>query len=135
VDRKQKKSIHLRITQLLDNHCKRCEFRSIYNSHLHCNSNCPIGKELKNCSNTLLGKPIIEEPVEDENNGPLLSGRWSDEEVLYLLNHAHIFKIEHLARRLNRSYKDVYNKLWRFKQERKISISLKRKGDIHGLSS
>jgi hypothetical protein len=87
-----------------------------------------------NCSNLLLGKPIIEDPAEEENNRPLKNGRWSDEEVLYLLNHAQIFKIDHLARRLNRAYKDVYNKLWRFNQERKISISLKRKGDKHGLS-
>jgi hypothetical protein len=81
----------------------------------------------------LLGKPVVHEPIVGEMDY-LKKGRWSKDEEFYLLNHAKYFPIHHLAEKLNRSYKDVYSKLWRYKQEKKISISLKRKVKDHGLS-
>jgi hypothetical protein len=134
MDRRQKKVIHLRIAQLLDDHCNGCEYRSINSSYLHCRNNCSIGKELNNCANMLLGIPIIKEPVE-ETTGQLLKGKWSTEEEFYLLNHAKFFTVDHLSKRLNRSYRDVYNKLWRWKKDKKISIPLKGKKGEYGIFS
>ncbi|MEH7490858.1 zinc-finger domain-containing protein [Neobacillus niacini] len=133
MDRKKKRAIHLRITHLLDSNCKGCEYRSVSSSYLHCRENCPIGKELHICSSKLLGKSIVKimEREDAEYNGPLLSGRWTEEEEFYLFNHADTFTIEHLAKRLNRAHKDVYNKLWRLKKDKKIAKSLKgKKGEI-----
>jgi hypothetical protein len=132
MDRQQKKAIHLRITQLLDSHCKGCEFRSIYNSHLHCNTNCSIGKELAACSSRLLDKSAINEYAEEYDS--LQSGLWTKEEEFYLINHANLFKIEHLAQRLNRTHGAVYNKIRRFEKAKVISKLKRRKVSEDGLS-
>ncbi|MCL6571726.1 MAG: zinc-finger domain-containing protein [Bacillus sp. (in: Bacteria)] len=135
MDRKQKKTIRLKITQLLDDHCRGCEFRSVYKSHDYCNQYCLIGKELTTCSTMLLDKPVVKKSAE-ENIGTMCSYRWTIEEEFYLINHASIFTINHLAKRLNRSYGAVHNKLCRLKKEKKVLfVKRKREVDAYGLPS
>jgi hypothetical protein len=141
MDRKQKKTIHLKITQLLDKHCKQCDVRSTRKSHEICASGCSVGKELLKYGAMLLDsedKPIVEGNAGNtginQNEQPVNQGPWTEEEEFYIQNHAHIFDVLHLSKRLNRSYHDVYNKLLRLMKQKKILYFKTRKKVKHGLS-
>jgi hypothetical protein len=123
MDRKEKKAIHLEITTLLDGNCAGCEYRSLKNSENHCKNYCQVGKELIRLSSLLMKEPTVKEEktIQEEIVDPFKKGRWSKDEELYLINHAKIFKHDHLAKRLNRSPRDVYNKLYHLRVIKKVS--------------
>jgi hypothetical protein len=124
MDRKEKKGIHLKIVHLLDQNCANCEFRSIKNSHTYCKENCLIGQELYQLASKLVSsdKEEIQSVAKQEiNKEPVKKGRWSSEEETYLINHYKLFTQKHLANRLNRSKRDVYNKIYNLKKMNKIT--------------
>jgi hypothetical protein len=131
MDRKRKRAIHLKITQLLDEHCTSCDFRGKNKSHSHCKHNCPIGKEFAIYSSMLEGTGNDHFAVPEDS---LNTGRWTKEEEIYLINHANIFKVDHLAKTLNRSHGSVWNKLTRLKKAKILSMPKKRKVNEDGLS-
>jgi hypothetical protein len=123
MDRKEKKAIHLKIVHLLDQNCSTCEYRSIKNSHIYCFENCSIGKELHELASKLVNEkediqPVAKQEIEMD---PVNKGRWNSEEETYLINHYKLFPANHLANRLNRPVRDVYNKIYHLKKVKRIS--------------
>jgi hypothetical protein len=122
MDRKQKKDILLNITQLLDQKCAKCEYKYGKGSPSYCKENCSVFEELNNLSSKLINDehPKKQEVIKKKHG--FKTGRWSNEDEFYLIHHAGLFSYEHLAKKLNRYPKDVYNKIWRLKVAKKISI-------------
>jgi hypothetical protein len=110
VTRKEKKQIRLQITKLLDTHCSSCKERNERRNSL-CLTACPIGKQMRQLSS------MLEQDRISKIEGTKRTGRWTDEEELYLWHHQHILTIDQLAEKLNRDKKSIYNKLWRLKKK------------------
>ncbi|NUK31017.1 zinc-finger domain-containing protein [Parageobacillus sp. VR-IP] len=106
--REEKKQIRLQITKLLDTHCSSCRERNESRNSL-CLTTCPIGKQMRQLSSMLEQDHISE--------GTKRTGKWTNEEELYLWHHQHILTINQLAEELNRDKKSIYNKLWRLKKK------------------
>lgn len=107
MDRAQKRAIRKEIISILDSKCSSCPVEDKTNV---CNSSCEVGERLRKLSSQLLN---------DENaNGHNRSnshkkGRWTEDEVYYLINHWKIVTFKTLCERLNRSPNQVHPKLQR----------------------
>lgn len=122
MDRKLRKKIIYRINQTLDNKCAMCEYRFSRGSVAHCKEHCSVFKELNNLASMLINDegPKKTEVIKREKG--LITGRWDKEDEFYLIHHAGLYSYEHLAKKFNRTPKDVYNKIWRLKVAKKIPI-------------
>lgn len=120
MDRKLKKAINLKITQILDSKCALCEYRLEKNRATHCNEYCPVLGELQEYSSMLVSdekKKVISKQENQFNKG-----RWSMDDEFYLIHHVGLFSNEHLAKKLNRSPKDLNNKIYRLKITKRIPV-------------
>lgn len=114
MERSEKRSLHLKISKLLDQYCLSCKFHSSKTSNKTCFETCNVGAELRRLS-SLLVTDDNRDVQGKENSDQLKRGCWSQEEEFYLINHMDIYKIDHLAMRLCRSPKSVYSKINRLK--------------------
>jgi hypothetical protein len=123
LNRIEKKQIRLKITTILDEKCRNCKLRNVYEAHDYCFNHCNVGIELQSLSskleNNMTGKVACIHS--NDMNDQVKSGHWDEEEELYLINHLHYFDTEHLATRLNRDYQSVYNKIMRLKGHKKLT--------------
>jgi hypothetical protein len=100
LSRKEKRLIHRNIGRALDK-CSACEHKGVNMAKDGvCYTSCPVGKELRKFSALLEKKEYQEEKV-------FISGKWTEDEKLYLLNHYSMYDVDHLAERLNRSHDSV----------------------------
>jgi hypothetical protein len=99
-----------------------CEYRFSRGSVSHCKENCSVFKDLNDLSSQLINdeSPKKSEVIKREKG--LVTGRWNDEDEFYLIHHVGLYSHEHLAKKFNRTPKDIYNKIWRLKVANKISI-------------
>lgn len=122
--RSEKRKLRLDITKVLDGECALCECNTTgYERMQVCITTCPVGAKLKKLSQSLLS-------VDVANNSPSLplqKGRWTDDEILYLVNHKDRYSISHLAERLDRSPDSVYQKLTHLNKKQRIE------GDLHAV--
>ncbi|TCJ04880.1 zinc-finger domain-containing protein [Cytobacillus praedii] len=115
MSREIKRKIRIQIHELIESECMDCQYRRGYENAHFCVNECPVGKELKSLSESLEGK-------NKESSDQLLNkGRWTEEEVFYLLNHLDLFKIPHLASKLNRPPGAVHSKAASLKKRLKAS--------------
>lgn len=123
MNRIEKKEIRLRMINILDSRCKGCMMRSGYEAQQYCINHCEVSYELQQLSYSLVNKEHTKIQL---NNGKtkvkeLKSGRWDQDEVLYLENHMKLFDVEHLSMKLNREPQSVYNKIQQLKFKHKTS--------------
>lgn len=118
MDRESKKAIRLKISSLLDERCAGCKYKSAYKSNDFCNNYCEIGRELVHLSSQLERPQDVPEKPLSIPEESFKKGRWSKDEELYLINHFKLFSRNHLAKKLNRSTSDIYNKLYRLKMKK-----------------
>jgi hypothetical protein len=115
VSREKKRKIRIQIHELIESECMDCQYRRGYENAHFCIKECPVGKKLKSLSDSLEGKTT------ETSDQVLNKGRWSEEEVFYLLNHLEHFKIPHLASKLNRPPGAVHSKAASLKRRLKVS--------------
>jgi hypothetical protein len=129
VNRIEKRLIRKEITSRLDLHCRNCKLvKANQSKDPYCNAKCPIGLQLQELALKLVtdADEVKDQVINQEKpkriaDPPLNRGRWSDEEVFYLINHLRHFSIEHIAERLQRSVASVYNKAHVYKKANRVS--------------
>lgn len=87
--------------------------RNSYEGNQYCIKECSVGAELQRLSSILTKNEEQREPFKTK------SGRWSEEEELYLVNHMKLYSIDHMAVKLNREPQAVYNKIRRLTEKGK----------------
>jgi hypothetical protein len=113
------------ITKLLDEKCATCEFKNKgygRSSNAHCKENCTVFNELNCLSSRLISDEKPKESTVIKHDEGFITGRWDEEDEFYLIHHVGLFSYMHLAKKLNRTPKDVYNKIWRLKVAKKILV-------------
>lgn len=111
LDRKEKKKIRMNIIKVLDKHCGNCMMRTGH-SGKYCIDHCDVTNDLKKLSKKLNVKKDIVEPQ-------YRTGKWTNDEEFYLLNHMHLYPLEHLSNQLNRDPQFVFNKMRRILEKQK----------------
>jgi hypothetical protein len=125
LDREAKKKIRKQISVVLDAHCHVCP--CIKSTKQNLCSNCPVSEKLKMLSSQLLEDEKPKSiPKMDTPKKSKKSGRWENDEVLYLINHYHLYPLKHLAEKLNRDISSVYNKAFRLHKLKKIQLHSNR---------
>lgn len=102
MERLAKKQIRMSIIRVLDSRCQTCMMRSGHNGQ-YCLKECEVTTQLQKLSSQLPKN-------ENVNDSEYRTGKWSNDEEFYLLNHMDHYSIEHLSRRLNRDPEFVCNK-------------------------
>lgn len=112
LERSRKKRIRVLIHDTVEENCKGCKENcsSLGWKNEVCLTKCPVGQMLQSLSIKLVGDEAKGTYV--STGEPIKKGRWTEDEELYLVNHAHLFAPMHLAVRLNRSPQTVNHKLW-----------------------
>ena len=112
MDRKEKRKIRRQISRLLDAKCKGCGFKKSQEHEKYCSKTCPVGIHMQELMAQLCSDEVsITKAEPGEMPQSLKRGSWSDDEILYLVNHVSHFTVNHLAERLNRNPQSVYLKI------------------------
>jgi hypothetical protein len=113
------------ITMLLDVKCATCEFKNKgygRSSNNYCKDDCSVFNDINFLSSKLIGDEKPKKSKQIKHDEGLKTGRWDQDDEFYLIHHAGLFSINHLAVKLSRTPKDVYNKIWRLKVSKKIKV-------------
>lgn len=105
----EKQRIRLKIAKILDTHCRQCKYFSMPNFRMSPCRQCPYGKRMQE-----LSRPLWGEDREADLRGK--TGRWTEDEDFYLLNHYGIQPIETLSARTGRSIQAIRKRLETLKE-------------------
>jgi hypothetical protein len=108
--REEKKELRMQIIKLLDS-CGECKYRRKEKASITVCPNCSIGEKLQRLGNLL----IVEEPKRQRPLRQFM--RWTKEEEFYLWHHQNVLPLDKMAKRLNRSTRAVYLKLWKLRKK------------------
>jgi hypothetical protein len=120
--REEKRRIRREIISVLDAECNGCKYIKVRKTRdPYCADLCPVGERLQSLSAMLIQDNELANEKKAKPKSEFKRRPWTEEEVLYLLNHSKYFSMEHLAEKLHRSVDAVYLKFCSLKKHEKQS--------------
>lgn len=114
LSRDEKREIRKKITDLLDQYCQSCPNRKEF--HKNVCLGCSVLSQIQCLSKHLFDKNNNSEKV----LGGVKTGKFTEDEDLYLMNHISHFDVDHISERLGRTTRSVTVRLNYLKQSKKI---------------
>jgi hypothetical protein len=114
LSRDEKREIRMKITDLLDQHCRSCPNGKEH--HKNVCLGCSVLSQIQCLSKQLFDKNNNSEKV----LGVVKTGKFTEDEDLYLMNHISHFDVDHISKRLGRTTRSVNVRLNYLKQFKNI---------------
>ncbi|PKG23929.1 hypothetical protein [Niallia nealsonii] len=123
MDKGEKKKIRLEIIGILNTECSNCPYLKDNQFNKMCHHTCTFGKRMQELQVKMETKAEEVKVMKKQSVKPYNKGRYTPEEEFYLLHHMDLYRLTHLANRLNRSLSSVSLKIKQLRRKKKEKVS------------